>query len=76
MTAGLGLGVPEYVVTETGPDHEKTFAAEVVVAGEVLGTGSGRSKKEAEQEAASAAWTVVAGASGRAEHRPLAAALD
>jgi ribonuclease III len=59
MTAGLGLGVPEYVVTETGPDHEKTFAADVRVAHEVYGSGSGRSKKEAEQEAASAAWAAL-----------------
>ena len=59
MTAGLGLGVPEYVVTETGPDHEKTFAADLRVAREVYGSGSGRSKKEAEQEAASAAWTAL-----------------
>ena len=59
MTAGLGLGVPEYVVTETGPDHEKTFSADVRVAREVYGSGSGRSKKEAEQEAASTAWAAL-----------------
>jgi ribonuclease-3 len=59
LTAGLGLGVPEYLVTETGPDHEKVFAAEAVVSGDVRGTGTGRSKKEAEQEAASAAWASL-----------------
>jgi ribonuclease III len=55
-TAGLALGVPDYQVSESGPDHEKTFVARVVVAGVVRGTGTGRSKKEAEQEAAAAAW--------------------
>lgn len=44
---------PEYVVKRSfGPDHAKTFEMEVVVAHEVLGSGSGRSKKEAEQAAA------------------------
>jgi ribonuclease-3 len=59
LTAGLGLGVPEYVVSETGPDHEKTFTADVRVARQVWGSGTGRSKKEAEQDAASAAWTAL-----------------
>ncbi len=65
-TAGLGYGSPEYVVREEGPDHEKTFMAEVVVAGQVHGTGTGRSKKEAEQEAASAAWTALSAAGDKA----------
>jgi ribonuclease III len=56
LTANGGFGVPEYVVTETGPDHEKAFKAVVQVGGEPYGTGSGRSKKEAEQEAAASAW--------------------
>jgi ribonuclease III len=56
LTATGGLGVPEYVVSESGPDHEKVFKAVVQVAGEPYGTGSGRSKKEAEQEAAASAW--------------------
>ena len=43
---------PRYDVSEQGPDHAKEFTAEVVVAGDVAGTGSGRSKKEAEQAAA------------------------
>ncbi len=51
-TAQLDLGVPEYVVTEEGPDHAKTFHASVLVQGVVLGKGSGKSKKEAEQGAA------------------------
>jgi ribonuclease-3 len=56
LTAGLGLGVPEYRIDEAGPDHAKTFTAWVVVAGERYGGSEGRSKKEAEQLAAEAAW--------------------
>jgi ribonuclease-3 len=56
LTATASLGVPEYSVTETGPDHEKVFTATVIVGGEAYGEGTGRSKKEAEQEAAANAW--------------------
>jgi len=56
LTATAALGVPEYVVTETGPDHQKIFSAVVQVGGEPYGGGTGRSKKEAEQEAAATAW--------------------
>lgn len=59
LTATHGLGVPEYVVAEEGPDHAKTFHASVVVGGVVRGTGSGRSKKEAEQKAAATAFTAI-----------------
>lgn len=40
------------VVTEKGPDHDKLFEIEVALGGQVLGTGIGKSKKEAEQRAA------------------------
>jgi ribonuclease III len=44
---------PRYrVVSQSGPDHQRVFKVEVSVAGEVLGEGTGRSKKEAEQAAA------------------------
>jgi len=59
LTAAGSLGVPEYVVTETGPDHEKEFRAVVMVSGDAHGEGSGRSKKEAEQEAAASAWRRI-----------------
>lgn len=59
-TAELGVGVPSYVITSTGPDHDKEFTATVLVGGNPLGSGVGRSKKEAEQKAASAAWTELA----------------
>lgn len=43
----------EYIlVSEDGPSHDKTFVFEVVIDGIVYGRGSGKSKKEAEQEAA------------------------
>jgi ribonuclease III len=44
--------LPVYQIQERGPDHQKEFTATVVIAGETLGTGVGRSKKEAEQQAA------------------------
>lgn len=44
---------PKYhVLDESGPDHDKRFQASAVIAGQVKGIGWGRSKKEAEQEAA------------------------
>ncbi len=43
------------MVGESGPDHEKCFAFEVLLDGKVVGRGEGRSKKEAEQMAARAA---------------------
>ncbi|GAB3971936.1 hypothetical protein GCM10027615_31790 [Plantactinospora veratri] len=59
LTAALGLGVPEYRIDEAGPDHAKTFTAWVVVAGRKYGGADGRSKKEAEQRAAEAAWRTL-----------------
>jgi len=59
LTATLSLGVPEYRVSEEGPDHAKSFTAVARVGGESFGSGAGRSKKEAEQKAAEAAWTAL-----------------
>jgi ribonuclease-3 len=56
LTAAQGHGVPEYRIDEEGPDHLKEFTATAVVAGRSLGTGAGRTKKEAEQKAAEEAW--------------------
>jgi ribonuclease-3 len=48
---------PRYRVSSTaGPDHDKEFGVEVVVQGNVLGDGTGKTKKHAEQEAAKAAY--------------------
>jgi ribonuclease III len=63
LTAAEELGVPEYHVDESGPDHQKSFRASVRIGGRTYGEGEGRSKKEAEQQAAEAAWTsITAGA--------------
>jgi ribonuclease-3 len=40
------------LVAESGPDHEKRFVTEIFVGGKLLGRGEGKSKKQAEQEAA------------------------
>jgi ribonuclease-3 len=68
LTAAQFLGVPEYRVEESGPDHQKFFRATVRVGGRDYGTGEGRSKKEAEQQAAQAAYnTISQEARGRAQ---------
>jgi ribonuclease III len=59
LTAAEILGVPEYHVEESGPDHQKSFRAWVKIGGRTYGEGEGRSKKEAEQQAAEAAWTLI-----------------
>jgi len=64
LTASASLGVPEYHVTEQGPDHQKSFHAESRVGSELMGSGSGTSKKEAEQMAASVAWTELSRRAG------------
>lgn len=51
--------VPEYVVTGAGPDHAREFTAEVLVEATVLGRGVGRSKKQAEQNAAEQACLAL-----------------
>jgi ribonuclease-3 len=59
LTAARSLGVPEYLVDEEGPDHQKSFTAVVRVGGKILGGGAGRSKKAAEQQAAQTAWLAL-----------------
>jgi ribonuclease-3 len=51
-----GRAVPDYKVTSTGPDHDKTFTAKVQVSKQTIGRGVGRSKKSAEQAAAADAY--------------------
>jgi len=51
----------EYVVvSESGPAHDKTFDVDVIVDGIKFGSGSGKSKKEAEQNAAKDAISKIA----------------
>jgi ribonuclease-3 len=59
LSASTGLGVPEYDVQESGPDHQKRFRAVAVVGEHTYGEGAGRSKKQAEQQAAAAAWEAI-----------------
>jgi ribonuclease III len=63
-TSRHALGAPLYRILESGPDHAKQFTAEVVVADEVIGRGSGASKKVAEQIAAQQAWEHLDGVLG------------
>ena len=45
--------MPRYmVISETGPDHDKRFETSLVIGERVIATGKGRSKKDAEQQAA------------------------
>ena len=60
LSAEHGLGVPEYVIADDGPDHMKTFTAQVRVGEELYGNGVGRSKKEAEQASAETAYGEIA----------------
>jgi ribonuclease-3 len=59
LGAARGLGPPSYRVEDDGPDHAKTFTASVLLAGQVRGSGRGRTKKAAEQEAAEVAWRTL-----------------
>ncbi len=59
VLAQQGRPSPDYKVRSTGPDHDKTFFARVLVAKELVGEGTGRSKKAAEQAAASAAFAAL-----------------
>jgi ribonuclease-3 len=59
LTAARGLGMPKYVVTSDGPDHDRVFTASVLVNGEEYGVGVGTSKKDAEVKAAAQAWTAL-----------------
>ena len=59
---GRGDPLPEYVVTaEDGPAHRRLFTVEVRVRGIVLGEGEGRTKKDAEREAARKALDGISG---------------
>ncbi len=59
LVARLGRGAPVYDLSSHGPDHAKTFRARVLVDGDVFGVGVGRSKKAAEQLAATEACAAL-----------------
>lgn len=49
------------VLSESGPDHSKTFIITVLINEDEIGQGTGSSKKEAQQEAAKNAWMALKG---------------
>ena len=59
LAASLGKGAPEYIVSEDGPDHDKNFTAVAMLNGQVMSEGTGKSKREAEQVAARAAYEAL-----------------
>ncbi|MBK9436154.1 MAG: ribonuclease III [Actinobacteria bacterium] len=59
LAAQVGQGAPEYIVVGEGPDHARTFTARVRVGGQMFGHGIGRTKKQAEQQAAQTAFEQV-----------------
>lgn len=59
LSVALGQGVPRYEIEGRGPDHARRYLATVYVAGDNLGVGEGRSKKDAEQEAARLACAAL-----------------
>jgi ribonuclease-3 len=59
LSARFGMGAPEYILRSEGPDHAKRFFAVVALDGRVLGEGTGRSKKSAEQVAAARAFAAL-----------------
>lgn len=61
LTAARFEALPDYHLTEEGPDHRKTFTARVEIGGDVLGSGRGPSKKKAEQAAAQSAYLDLVG---------------
>ncbi len=64
LTSQRDLGVPQYVVAESGPDHSKVFTARVRLSDGLHGDGQGPTKKDAEQQAARATFIELSGDSG------------
>jgi ribonuclease III len=59
-TQARSLGIPRYaVILEEGPEHDRRFTIEVSIGAQSYGSGFGRSKKEAEQAAASRAIEYI-----------------
>lgn len=54
------------IVSESGPDHDKHFVTEIAVGGKVLGRGEGKTKKQAEQQAAKKALGELQKSGGHA----------
>lgn len=69
MAAERGLPSPRYDTEGEGPVHERVFTARVMLGGEVLGVGSARTKKAAEQAAAGAAVDALGARPDDLSHR-------
>lgn len=69
LAARLFEQLPTYDLRDEGPDHEKRFFATVRLTGMIKGEGEGRSKKQAEQAAARAAWIALSAELGEDEPR-------
>jgi ribonuclease-3 len=74
LSAEHSLGVPEYVIEASGPDHMKSFTAKVRVGEGLYGQGLGRSKKEAEQQAAETAYRDIVESMGAADDESVSVA--
>src|SRR6185312_7971475 len=59
IAASRKLGSIEYVITGTGPDHARVFEATLNIGDAAYGSGTGPSKKEAEQEAAAVSYRLL-----------------
>jgi ribonuclease III len=68
ISAARHLGPIVYDITGTGPDHDRSFEARLLIGGQHFGTGSGPSKKEAERAAAADGWTVLQERFSRSKH--------
>lgn len=62
--AAHGLDAPYYRTRDEGPDHDKTFTARALVGEVAWGLGVGRTKKDAEQQAAATAYTAIVEGTG------------
>lgn len=69
LAAARRLGVIDYRVTGTGPDHARSFEALLVIGGTPYGAGTGNSKKEAEQAAAEASLSMLLGSASLADSK-------
>ena len=59
LSTRLGRGLPNYTLTDSGPDHSKRFHATVLLNGNPIAEGDGTSKKQAEMAAALSAWAIL-----------------
>ncbi|ARC57324.1 Ribonuclease 3 [Frondihabitans sp. 762G35] len=59
LASAQGRGMPNYVISDSGPDHDKRFHAIVRLGKDEIASGTGSSKKMAEMAAALEAWTTL-----------------